>query len=214
LSKARSRAVKSLRRGKPKKLPYDRILIVCEGKKTEPNYFEEIRILARLAPVYVKVVHSGEGTQPDQVVESAINEFQKTKEFDKVYAVFDRDDHPTYANAIHKADAHKSKLRNDERKTVEFNAIVSVPCFELWLLLHFENIAAHFHRDEIFQRLRKHLPGYAKNANDTFSKTQKLLETATERALRLRGQFQRLPGNDPYTDVDLLVATLKPLVNK
>jgi RloB-like protein len=189
-------------------------LIVCEGKKTEPNYFEEMRILARLPSIHVRIAHSNLGTEPIQVVESAIGAFQETKEFDKVYAVFDRDDHPTYANAIHKADAHKSKLKNDERKVAEFCAVPSVPCFEFWLLLHFENITALFHRDEIFQRLRKHLPEYAKNANDTFGKTQQFLGIAMARASSLRGQFQRLPGNDPYTEVDILVATLKSLAGK
>ncbi len=31
-----------LKRRGPKKQPYDRVLIVCEGAKTEPTYFREL----------------------------------------------------------------------------------------------------------------------------------------------------------------------------
>ena len=37
----------SLRRRKPFRLPKPRILIVCEGRVTEPGYFNDIRILER-----------------------------------------------------------------------------------------------------------------------------------------------------------------------
>ena len=101
--KGRAKPIGSLRRGQPTREPYDRILIVCEGEKTEPNYFHEIRQEARLSTLHICILHSQEGTQPLQVVRSAELEFQKTKQFEKVFAVFDRDDHATYANAIAKA---------------------------------------------------------------------------------------------------------------
>ena len=50
------------------------------------------------------------------------------------------------------------KLRNDNKQTVRFKAIASVPCFELWLLLHYEDIQASLHRDTVLQRLKAHLP--------------------------------------------------------
>jgi RloB-like protein len=39
---------------------------------------------------------------------------------------------------------------------------VSSPCFELWVLLHFEDCGRHTERDEVVVRLRKHLQGYEK----------------------------------------------------
>ncbi len=33
---------KQLQRKVPKRKPYDRVLIVCEGEKTEPIYFEDL----------------------------------------------------------------------------------------------------------------------------------------------------------------------------
>jgi hypothetical protein len=134
---------------------------VCEGKKTEPNYFEEIRKEARLTTTDICVLYSKLGTQPLQVVEYAVTQFnQKEKEFEKIFAVFDRDDHYSYANAIARAESLDGKLENDEKKPVVFKAIVSVPSFELWLLLHYADIQSFHHRDCILHRLREHIPNY------------------------------------------------------
>ncbi len=149
IPKGRAKPTSHLRRGQPTREPYDRMLIVCEGKKTEPNYFNEMRQEARISTLHIRILHSQEGPQPLQVVNSAESEFQKTKQFEKVFAVFDRDDHKTYADAIAKAESLNGKLKNDEGKPVLFEAIVSVPCFELWLLLHFANIQSYFHRRDI-----------------------------------------------------------------
>ena len=160
----RERAAGKLARKRGKRPPYPRILIVCEGKKTEPQYFEEIRIQNRVPSADVKIVHSEFGTQPRQVVDYAEMLFKKSKAYEHVYAVFDRDQHATYHDALTRAAALNGALRNDERKPVSFTAIPSVPCFELWLLLHYANIQAYFERDEIYRRLREHLPQYQKGA--------------------------------------------------
>ena len=50
---------------------HDRILIICEGKKTEPQYFNEIRQYYRLNTAYVGILQSEYGTSPQQVVDFA-----------------------------------------------------------------------------------------------------------------------------------------------
>jgi hypothetical protein len=127
----RARSGRDLRRKAPKRPPYPRVLIVCEGARTEVNYFEEIRQEARLPTVNLRVIHSPLGTEPQQIVKGAEEEFLKSKAFEKVYAVFDRDKHLTYANAIAMAEARDGKLKNDEKKLLSFEAIVSVPCLAL-----------------------------------------------------------------------------------
>jgi hypothetical protein len=156
-------------------------------------------------------VHSELGTEPKQIVESAEAEFQRTRGYERIYVVFDRDDHLTYANAIAMAESRNKRLRNDERRPVTFEAIVSVPCFELWLLLHFSDIQAWLHRDEALQPLRGFLPGYSKDSRNAFNDTPPHLPAATARAAALRARFSRLPGTEAYTDVDELVATLRAL---
>jgi hypothetical protein len=212
MTKGRAKSVRSLHRGQPTRERYDRILIVCEGEKTEPNYFKEIRQEARLSSTDIRIMHS-QGTQPLQVVSFAEEEFKKDRCFEKVFAVFDRDDHTTYNNAIAKAEALSSskKLVNDEGKRVVFKAIVSVPCFELWLLLHYADIQFCFHRREILQRLRTHITNYEKGQNGIYKLTQGFLTVATERAENLRAQFPSRDGEDAYTDVDELVDILRSI---
>lgn len=208
---ARARSGRDLKRGPAKRPAYPRVLIVCEGSKTEVNYFEEIRQESRLPTLHLKVMHSPNGTEPQQIVEGAEQEFNKTRGFECVYAVFDRDDHQTYANAIAMAGARNGALKNDEKQGVRFEAIVSVPSFELWLLLHFVNIQAWLPRDEALMRLKENIPGYEKGSKGMFAATLPNLAVASQRGAALKQQFQRLPGTDAYTDVHELVAELRNL---
>ncbi len=211
MQRNRSRSGRDLKRAKPKRAAHDRILIVCEGAKTEPNYLGEIRQSLRIGNVDLHILHSKKGQEPQRIVESADEEFARTKAYEKVYVVFDRDEHLTYANAISMAAARDGRDENDEGKKVEFKAAVSVPSFEFWLLLHFENIQGFLHRDVVLARVKTHINGYEKGNRDTYAKTAQHLPTATQRAAALRALYHRLPGTDPYTDMDQLVAMLKAL---
>jgi hypothetical protein len=53
--KRKARQAESLQRKKAKRDPYARILIVCEGKKTEPNYFKDLRKAFGLNPMNVVI---------------------------------------------------------------------------------------------------------------------------------------------------------------
>ncbi len=215
----RERQRKRLERKQNQRESYDRILIVTEGSKTEPNYFAEIRNFHRLHGTNVKVAPSALGTQPIQVVQYAKQLFDKgdpTKQiqpraFDHVYAVFDRDDHPTYHEALAFAALLNGKLRNDEKQPVAFQAIASVPSFELWLLLHFEDIFAPIHRDEVLRRLKRLIPEYEKGRNGTFEQTRPFLSAAIERAERLAARFTAYTEPQPYTAVVDLVKRLTTL---
>lgn len=68
--------------------PLKRILIVCEGTKTEPNYFKSFRITS------AKVVVSGSGLVTRSLVQHAIELRNAEQDFpyDVVWCVFDKDD--------------------------------------------------------------------------------------------------------------------------
>lgn len=212
---------KQLERKQSLRASYDRILIVSEGSKTEPNYFSEIRSFHHLHATNVQVWPSTSGTASIQVVNHARNLFEdgdkqkkiQPRAFEQVYAVFDRDDHTTYYDALKHAETLNNKLRNDERNLVIFKAIPSVPSFELWLLLHFEDIQAPLHRNEVLQRVKKHIPGYEKGFEDAFKITRKLLSVATQRAERLAKKFTAYNDPEPYTAVVDLVKLLTTLTS-
>ncbi len=211
---SRARSGRDLRRRAPTKPPFERVLVVCEGEKTEVNYFEEIRQESKLPTVHVRIIQSPLGTEPQQIVEGAEAEFLKSKRYERIFVVFDRDQHRTYADAIKMAEARNRRYRNDENRFVSFKAIVSVPCFELWLLLHFTNILAPMHRDEALAKLKKQLIGYEKGNAGTYAATLPNLDAATKRAAVLKQRFSRLPGIEAYTDVHELVGFMKTLKSK
>jgi len=217
----RERQRQHLQRKLGRRAGYDRILIVAEGTKTEPNYFGEIRSTYRLHTANVGIHPGGLGTAPVNVVEYARQLFVDgdrhkqipPRAFDRVYAVFDRDDHPSYHDALTQAQKLDCTLRNDNKQKVPFTAVASVPNFELWLLLHYENIQAPIHRGEALARLQIHIPDYAKGAPHTFATTSSLLSTAMERTTALAGKFTAWDEPEPFTGVgplvDLLI-NLKP----
>jgi hypothetical protein len=197
---------------------YARILIVTEDSKATPLYLKEICSRHQLHSANVEV-QPGLGTAPIQVVEYAKQLFEKgnlhkgirPKSFDQVYAVFDRDDHDSYFNALNLAQSLDGKLHNDDRQAVSFKAIASIPSFELWLLLHYEDIQAPIHRDEVMARLKQHIPGYEKGKGGSFTTTCKWLGTATQRAQALAAKFNAHTAPEPYTAIHELVILLTTL---
>lgn len=215
----KARQTAQLARKVGRRAGYDRILIVTEGLKTEPHYLGEIRSQYRLQTANVQVQHSLLGTAPIQIVEYAEQLFVNGDEakniqpcaFEQVYVVFDRDDHETYHNALAKAAALNGKLRNDLKQAVKFEAIVSVPCFELWLLLHFEDVQAPLHRNVVYQRLSQYLPNYDKGQKGHYAQTRQHLAVATQRAEHRAGLTTARNAVEPYTDMHRLVHLLTTL---
>ena len=72
-----------------------RILIVCEGEKTEPNYFRAFRVTNNVF---------GEGLETIRVVEEAERLNEVDGPFDRIWCVFDRDSFPAdnFDNAVKK----------------------------------------------------------------------------------------------------------------
>ena len=124
---------------------------------------------------------------------------------------FDRDDHLTYHDALNVAESLDGKLRNDNRQSVSFKAIASAPSFELWFLLHFEDIQAPIHRDDAMRRLKTHFPDYEKGSVGTFVFTKKHLNSALERSSRLAARFTAHDEPEPFTAVGEIVGLLTNL---
>lgn len=212
----RERLEGRLSRREGKKRPYDRMLIVCEGEKTEVNYFQSIRREKRLPNADIEIVPSAFGTAPQQIVEYALAKFSESGAFERVYVVFDRDDHLTYHNALAMAEALAGKLKNDNKSRVVFKAVPSVPNFELWILLHFRDVLAPIHRSDVYAELKRPgiYPDYQKNSESVFADTKDRLPKAFERAAKLRASFSAYDGTNPYTEVDVLTGELLKIAGR
>lgn len=210
-------AARELQRRAAQRQPAERLLIVCEGAKTEPLYLGEIRQQLRLPSANVQVQPAALGTEPLRIVDYAERLFTHgtraleihPRSFDRVVAVFDRDEHHSYNAALKRAAALNESMVNDENVRVPFEAVVSVPCFELWLLLHFEDVFAPLHRDEANARLRAHLAGYAKGQGSHWAATRDRVGDAMQRAEALTGAgHNAADGTLPYTNMHELVVRL------
>lgn len=109
-------------RKKPSLKQQARILVICEDTKSSLIYLQDA---ARYFRSYadVEITHCGK-TDPLNIVKDAI---ERRKKYDQVYCAIDRDRHEGFDAALALAATHAQWL----------SVVVSYPCYEFWLLLHF-----------------------------------------------------------------------------
>lgn len=201
----------ALGRGRPTRRPRECILVVCEGTETEPNYLRSLRRAIGLSTLEVEIV--GEGVEIVGVVAEAIrrrDERETAAEgsnrlapFDEVWCVADTErkkDNPSWERGVDRARATDLKLA------------WSNPCFEFWLLLHFELIGRSFDGYAVLRPfLSRHLRRYEKSM-DCFEQLAPRVPTAIENSKTIhRGQWQNTPKSiecNPGTTVHELVERL------
>lgn len=173
-------------------------LIVCEGEKTEPNYFRSFRV-----PKTVITVH-GFGFNTVSLVEQAM-ELRRNNEYDQVWCVFDRDAFP----------AQNFNLALQRAAQQGIRVAYSNEAFELWYLLHFHYYDTAMSRADYGDRLSTLLGNqYRKNRDDMYDRLLSRQVAAMQNAKRLFAQYHPVnPERDnPSTTVHLLVEELNRFV--
>lgn len=211
----RFRNKQSFKRRPPVRQPFDRVLIVCEGSKTEPLYFRALVEDLRLSAANVEVTGDG-GSAPQSVVEYAIRRFEADPSYDQVWCVFDRDAHPRFHEALDQVKHRKLTRRANRRKigTCCFEAVPSTPCFEYWLLLHFCFTTTPLPRYADVEPLLRQQPGfvdYGKGQTNTYAVTSNRLDTALRNADRANAAAEDSGTDNPTTHVPRLVWVLRAL---
>jgi hypothetical protein len=211
-----------LKRKKAIKEYYDSILIVCEGERTEPNYFKSFQTPS----IQVEVI--GKGSSNIRLVEDAIAEWKKCakedKYFEKIWCVFDRDDFPSdqYNQAFVTIGTEEARLNRYYKKRtgrkISINIAYSNQAFELWYLLHFDFHTTGYHRTQYKKMLSVRLKKeYKKNDLNIYDDLQTLSENtngrhgqefAIKNAKKLRKGKSNIHNVNPSTSVDLLVIEL------
>jgi RloB-like protein len=207
----RARQIPGLERRQPKRSSYDRVLIVCEGSKTEPNYFRELVDHLRLNTANIEIDGDSDPS-PKSVVAHAKRRYQQEEDFDRVFCVFDKDEHSTYQQAVR-------DLAAEEVADV-FTAITSVPCFEYWLLLHFIFTTKPYARSEsyspgqhVLRDLKLHLPEYNKGSQHVYFQLMPRTDLAIRQSERAGQQAAQNQTDNPTTQVHRLVTYLRALKN-
>lgn len=171
-----------------------RILIVCEGKQTEPNYFRAFRIPG------VEIRVEGLGDHTTSLVARTI-ELSTDGDYEQVWCVLDRDSFPL--------DRFNAALELAENNKVQ--VAYSNEAFELWYVLHFDFLHAGVSRADYITILSQRLGvPYFKNNRDMYDLIVARQATAVKNAERLHRRYAPCrPGHDnPSTTVYLLVKEL------
>lgn len=174
------------------------VRVLAEGKVTEPQY------LRAVASPEVHVDFGDMGSTPMTLVRRAREEKKANRgadDFDEIWCVFDYDEHPDVAKAIHEA------------RQSGIGTAMSNPCFELWLVLHVEEQWAHVHRHAVQRRCSD--LGLTEGKRITTSGTSQLkvgYEAAKQRAESLDQMHEQggAPrGSNPSSGVWRLVDRLR-----
>lgn len=175
-----------------------KVLIVCEGARTEPNYFKSFRAQKECIIV-------GSGSNTVSVVQHALKEMAK-EDYSEVWCVFDRDSFPK--QRVHRA------LQLAQQNNIK--CAFSNESFELWYVLHFEYLDTQISRADYCSKLSNHLKTkYEKNNSSIYSLLLTKQSEAIARAKKLE-KTMLFPGACPvaaypYTNVYKLVEKLNKL---
>ena len=179
-------------------------LIVCEGEKTEPNYFRRFPVDTNVIKLDIK----GEGKNTKSLVETAISlkNDSESDETDRFWCVFDRDKNPNNPNDSQNFNSAITLARKNGIEVAYSN-----DAFELWYLLHF-----HFYNTGIsrkdYQNMLTQLLGqeYKKNSKTIYEDLKDKQQDAIKHAERLLKEYDHPnPETDnPSTTVHKLVEEL------
>ncbi|MCP4217028.1 MAG: RloB domain-containing protein [bacterium] len=177
----------------------DSLLILCEGEKTEPLYFEAFRVSS------AKVKVSGCGYNTVSLVKKAMEMRDKAKrngeEYSQVWSVFDKD-----SFSMQDFNAAIALAKREKIEVAYTNE-----AFELWYLLHFNSYESGISRTEYKRMLSKLLKHpYKKNSQTMYTELLPGQANAIKRAERLLKSYKpKNPGKDnPSTTVHKLVKEL------
>ena len=186
-----------------------RFLIVCEGEKTEVNYFKAFTV-----PKKIEVMVKGEGKNSLSLVNKAIQIIDNLKQddsFDQIWCVFDKDN------------CSKEQFNQAEGLAKEQNIKIaySNEAFEIWFILHFQYLDIATSRSEYLKiltnQMKKHgllneQEQYEKNREDMYEKLKPYQRTAITNAAKLiqdRDEAKKHPFDaNPSTTVQELVQEL------
>ncbi|WP_328617639.1 RloB family protein [Amycolatopsis sp. NBC_00355] len=182
-----NRRENSSRRRAPFREPHRSILVVCGAKATEPAYFDGLKRSRRNPAVTIKI--KSKPADPSAVVKYAADLGRRAgAAYDDVWCVVDVDEF----------DLDKALTA---ARRLDVRLAISNPCFEYWLLLHFEACAAPLTcYGDVEKRLRRHVPGYHKSAL-RFDDFAHGVDKAVDRARRPDAGH----ACNPSTQVGLLV---------
>jgi len=179
--KSKNRRRKNIRPPKPI------ILIVCEGEKSEKFYFDGFRKEARISNVEIEVI--GKGRPGNSLLKFTQNKVKNESiTYDQIWIVFDKDD---LSDEEFDSIVSKAIYRN------KMNVAYSIPCFEYWLLLHFDYYNTPLTTKDCIKKLKNRFPVYRKNLDDVYYRLADKKYSAIENAKRMEDEHKKQGNTKP-----------------
>lgn len=190
--------------------PRKTLVVFCEGERTEPEYLDALKrqsSVRDVAAVDLRVETGQGGSVPRTLVAMAVEAHSRAAEeeaeIDEFWCVFDVEwprNHPGLVDAIQQARANSIQLA------------ISNPCFELWLILHFQDHSSWLDNTQA-RRLRRQLDGSSDKGLDA-GKYMPFTADAVRRAAGLDIRHLRdgtvFPHDNPASGMHRLLAAIEP----
>ena len=160
-----------------------RILIICEGKRTEPLYFNGIKRDIRSSGLNIKVMDRPKNSGLELVkhaVRLKDSAAEENNEYDSVWVVLDKDTYSKFDETF--SESEKNNI----------NIAFSSVSFEIWYLLHYEFTTKPWRNySELEKVLKKYIPEYDKSKSDIYLILKNKTYAAGENAVKLRQHHKR-----------------------
>ncbi|MHB1460978.1 MAG: RloB family protein [Armatimonadota bacterium] len=174
------------------------ILLICEGIRTEPNYFSFLKEKLRLSGLHIGP-NCGQNL-PIMVsyIKDHLTDLKLEYMFDEIWCICDDDGIAMNRAALN--DAFQAGIK----------VAYSNPCFELWIYLHLQYSSASVSTSQICDKLRLLVPAYSKTWC-RFAEVYDNTNAAIRHAKRLREHHEQAGSSlydNPSTTVDMLVTQL------
>ena len=193
----------------PQRLGGVSLIIACEGEKTEPRYFEDLRRALNVRQHSISILR-GQGSNPLDVVSHAVKvrlvvrkQGRWNDKTDQAWAVFDGDEH--IAN-----DSVRWNQALELARKEEIRIAICNPCIEYWFLLHFEYTAAYLTSEQASRMLSKYISAYDKS--QSYVKDHLLARTKT--AIANADRVHTLGVKNEFSEYRNPCAHVKDLVQR
>ena len=189
-----------------------RILIICEDAVSAPDYFKKLK--KSLCPRTAKVIIKGKECGSDPIDIYKYGEYYLAKKddgFNHVFFVFDKDSHISYPDAL---DAILKLARKYKEDIENIKAITSVPCFEIWLMLHVKYSDKSYQKaKELIKELKKYpaFKNYEKSNAGYFDAIKDKTDTAIENSKKLCKDSEDVAHPNPSTLIHEIAIIFKEL---
>ena len=206
-----ARTGRSLSRSSGFRAPRKTVMVLCEGKRTEPEYIYALsreNDVKEVAAVRIIIDRSSFGCAPMTLVRRAVELRKRSEdehdEIDEIWCVFDVEwsglgqHHPNLHEAIQTAEASG------------VHCAISNPSFELWLILHFRNHTG-FLANADARRMRAEYDGSAgKEVDGAIYMPRRSVAARQAKLLDERHALDgtRFPQNNPSSGMHLLLTSV------